>query len=628
MTTASTDAAPDAATQPVSVKIKTGLRSWAKALGVLRVLCPGRSTAAAAAAAVAALLPAAQVLLTAAAVQHAAGAAGSPAGRSEHLKAALFLGSLLGLASILAHAVGTLEQYLRSLVQMTLTTGVGEQIMDKATRMDLAQFEDSESYDVLQRALREGASRANEVFGGMLDALRDLVAIVSLAGVLLSWNPLVAAAVLAAPLPTILANVWYGGKVYDLEFRRAANRRRVFYYQFLTTTDTSFKEVRLFGLEAFLKAEYRRLVRTFLQQDRRLARRQMLALGSWGFCSVLLTSAAVVYVLYDGLERGDAGRIAGTLQSLSAVQSSATGLLMGLSYLFQSSLFMGNLFDFLELPEGAIRSGGSPFPDTLRRGIEFRNVTFRYPGTDRTVLEDVSFSIPAGQCMALVGRNGAGKTTVVKLLTRLYEPTSGEILIGGVPVQDYDLDDLRRNIGVIFQDFVRYEMDIRHNIGLGRVDELSDRERVLRAADKGGASSLIEALPRRLDTMLGRHFGQGHQLSGGQWQRIALARAFMRGAPVVVLDEPTAAIDAAAEAQVFERLRHAARDATSLIIAHRFSTVRMADTIVVLDGGSVREVGGHAELVARGGIYAELFELQAAAYRDGPGAAMPSGQSG
>lgn len=289
-------------------------------------------------------------------------------------------------------------------------------------------------------------------------------------------------------------------------------------------------------------------------------------------------------------------------------------MLLGIAALYKDSLFLGNLFDFFALPERQLKGGTRAFPDKLRKGIEFRDVRFVYPGTDRVVLDGVSFTIPAGRCVALVGQNGAGKTTLVKLLTRLYEPSGGRILVDDVPIEEYDIDDLQRHMGVIFQDFIRYELPVRDNIGFGRVEARQDTERVAEAARAAGAEGIVESLPQKYDTMLGRHFEDGHQLSGGQWQKMALSRAFMRRAPVVVLDEPTAAIDAEAEAEIFTRLKEIARGATSLVIAHRFSTVRMADHIVVVENGKVIEHGVHQDLVRADGVYARLFRLQASGY--------------
>ncbi|MFD7342577.1 ABC transporter ATP-binding protein [Streptomyces violascens] len=348
--------------------------------------------------------------------------------------------------------------------------------------------------------------------------------------------------------------------------------------------------------------------------DRGLARRQSATVGALGLLSVLASSGALLWAIHSSAGTGQVGQLAGYLQAIGTVQVSAHAMLLGFASLYKDTLFLGNLFGFLDLPERQIRSGTRPFPDRLTKGIEFRGVSFTYPGTRQAILDGLTFQIPAGKCVALVGQNGAGKTTLVKLLTRMYEPTGGQILIDDVPIEEYDLDDLQRNMGVIFQDFIKYEMSVRHNIGFGRIEAMDDEQRIRDAAVQGGAASIVEDLPGHYDTMLGRHFEEGHQLSGGQWQKIALSRAFMRRAPIVVLDEPTAAIDAEAEAEIFGHLRGIAQEATSLVIAHRFSTVRIADKIIVIKGGQLVEEGTHDELLKADRTYAYLFRLQASGY--------------
>jgi ATP-binding cassette subfamily B protein len=296
------------------------------------------------------------------------------------------------------------------------------------------------------------------------------------------------------------------------------------------------------------------------------------------------------------------------------VQSATSGLLTSLGQLYEHTLYLRNLFEFLDVAPLERRSGSRPFPSELRLGIEFRHVSFRYPGTERLILSDVSFHCPAGSCVALVGRNGAGKTTIVKLLTRLYEPSAGQILIDGVPIEEYNLDDLRKHIGTIFQDFVQYELPVADNIGFGNLEERGNRSSLEQAARASGAAAFVERLEHGYETRLGRLFEKGEQLSVGQWQKIALARAFIGQAPIVVLDEPTASIDAEAEAEIFGTLRLAARGATTLLIAHRFSTVRMADRILVLEQGRLHEEGTHEALMRAQGLYARLFSLQAAGY--------------
>ncbi|MET9266712.1 ABC transporter ATP-binding protein [Amycolatopsis sp. NPDC004079] len=559
-------------------------------------------------------VPAIQLQLTAAAVQAVADAFGAGASAAS-FEPVVLIGVLILVLSIAGHLFGVWHQYLDSVLRLLLTTAIGEQVMRKGTRMDLQDYENADSYDKLQRAYQEsGGSRVHQLFTDTLEFARELITIVSVAAVLVSWNPWLAVLILLSPLPSAAAQMLYGKKMYEIEYRRAADRRKLIYYQFLTTTDHSFKEVRLFGLGPFFIERYRALVRDFLSVDCGITRKQSLLLGGLGSISVVASAGAIVFAMLSTVSSGRIGELAGYLQAIGIVQASAHTMLLGVAMLYQNALFVGNLFTLFDMPERKISSGNTSFPASLCRGIEFRDVSFAYPGTDIQVLDRVSFTLSAGECTALVGHNGAGKTTVVKLLTRLYEPTSGQILVDGKPIEDYDLDGLRRSMGVIFQDYIKYEMSVRHNIGFGSVEHLDDDDRIRAAARAGGATDVVDRLNGGYEAVLGRHFEDGAQLSGGQWQKIALARAFMRAAPVVVLDEPTASIDAEAEAEVFQRLREIAGGTTSLLIAHRFSTVRIADKIIVIDGGKLVEQGTHTELLAADGHYAYLFNLQAAGY--------------
>jgi len=328
----------------------------------------------------------------------------------------------------------------------------------------------------------------------------------------------------------------------------------------------------------------------------------------------IVSAGAQIYAISFTIATGHIGLLAGYLQAIAVVQHTLESLLWGVSQLYQNNLFVSNLFEFLDVPAQKIGNGKRPVPERLESGIEFRNVSFCYPGTTEMILEDLNLFLKAGECVALVGHNGAGKTTLVKLLTRLYEPTSGKILLDGVPLDEYDTQDIRRHISVIFQDFVHYEMAVRENVGFGYVEELENEERIRLATAQSGASTFIEDLPQKYETTLGRMFEKGQELSVGQWQKMALARAFMRRAPVVVLDEPTSSIDAESESEIFGRLQHIAAGATTLLIAHRFSTVRMADRIIVIKQGKIIEDGTHEALMAVDGTYAHLFRLQAAGY--------------
>jgi ATP-binding cassette subfamily B protein len=576
---------------------------------------PGTVTGVVALTVALAVIPAIQVQWTAIAVQAVADAV-TGGGTDRLVRDAVRAGLVIAGLSVAANVLGILQGYLQSLLQLRLANSMSERVLTKAVNLDLRHYENDTYYDSLQRANREAASRPYQLFTDLLGAGELVVGLLSLVTVIVAWDVRLGLFILLSPLPALVANLFFGRKNYEIEHKRAPDRRRVAYLQQLMTSDRAFKEIRLLQLGPLFLDRFRAFIARFYAVDRDLIRRQTLVGVPLSLLSVAVSSTAVIYAMLTTISAGLVGQFTGFVQAIGRIQTSALALVSSISKLYQDSLFIGNLFDFLDLPESTIASGHRPFPARLRHGIEFRDVTFSYPGTGRTALHRLSCFLPAGRCVAVVGANGAGKTTLVKLLTRLYEPTSGQILIDGVPIGEYDLTELRRNIGVIFQDFVQYEMTAQENIGFGWVDGLHDGERVRLAAQQSRAAPFLEALPQGYGTTLGRIFADGHQLSIGQWQKVALARAFMRQAPVVVLDEPTASIDAQAEAEIFGRLREIAHNATALLIAHRFSTVRMADHILVIEAGRLIEQGTHAELVRAGGTYARLFLLQAAGYRD------------
>ncbi|MFF4365449.1 ABC transporter ATP-binding protein [Streptomyces sp. NPDC001594] len=592
-------------------------RHWARTLRLLWQVSPTHMTGVVATTVLSALVPAASVQLTTQAVQKVADAV---AGDAAAGRAAVAAGILLTVVALLGHLCSTAQNYLEALLQYRMANGINTRIMEKAVRLRLEHFEDSGTYDSLQLANREAAYRPYQLFTQLISVMSSGVTLVSVAVVLLSWDPWVGVAVLCAPLPSVGATMFFSRVTWQVENERSADRRRTNYLQYLVTNDRTYKETRLFGLGGFFLDRYRDLIGRFYQVDRSVARRQSTANALLGLLSVAATSGAVLFAISSTIDSGTIGQLAGYMAAVTVVQGSAHALFAGFGELYEHNLFLGNLFSFLDIPERALTSGTRPFPARLGKGIEFRGVTFTYPGGTAPVLDRFDLTLAAGRCVALVGQNGAGKTTIVKLLSRLYEPDSGTILIDGHPLEEYDLDELRSNIGVIFQDFVQYEESARANIGYAKVTDLQDEEGIRRAAAQADATGFIDRLPQGLDTQLGRLFEGGRQLSGGQWQKVALARAFLRNAPVVVLDEPTAAIDAAAEAEIFEKLREISGQATTLLIAHRFSTVRVADHIVVMERGRVLEEGTHVELMEREGTYAELFRLQAAGYLDEPSA--------
>jgi ATP-binding cassette subfamily B protein/ATP-binding cassette subfamily C protein len=445
------------------------------------------------------------------------------------------------------------------------------------------------------------------------------VTLATLSALLARLSPWSVLIVVASSIPAFLAEARLAAESFRVTSWRAPEGRKLDYLEWILTRDSHVKEVKLFGLGPLVLGRYKELFSRFYVDDRRLAIRRMVAGVLFGALSL-----GVFYAMYAlvALRAARAEITLGDLALYVAVfrqgQGAVQAILSALGTAYEDALYMSNLFAFLAIPTGGERPRGAPraLPRGTPRRIEFEDVSFRYAASQRWALRNVSIALEPGETLGLVGENGAGKSTFVKLLLRLYEPTEGRILYGGVDLRDLDVQDLRARIGAVFQDFVRYQFTAAENIGFGSPEHVEDRERIVEAARLGGAESLVASLPSGLDTVLGGWFERGHDLSAGQWQKIAVARAFMREAEVLVLDEPTAAIDAEAEHELFQRFRSLAAGRTAIIISHRFSTVRIADRIAVLRDGRLEELGSHRELIARNGRYAHLFRLQAQGYVD------------
>ncbi len=528
---------------------------------------------------------------------------------------------ILAIVQFLLLASSSLLQTLQNIVQQLLQDRTANRvqllIMEHANKLDLSIFEDATFYDQLQQAQREAAFRPVGMVSGVFGLVRTLLTFLSMIALLIRLGPLLAIVALLAPIPAFIASTRYGWQGYQQMRRQSPERRLMAYLTTLLTTDTYNKEIKLFTLGDFFIDRYRTLAQKFILENQGLLIRRYFAAFAWGALTLLASGGTYLYVALLAV-RGTINIAGLTVYTgaASQVQGNIQGLLSGLSSMYENTLYLNTLFDLLAFTPG-IRAPEAPVPVShyFTRGIEFRNVSYAYPGRDEPALRDVSFTIAPGETMALVGRNGAGKTTIVKLLTRLYDPDSGQILIDGVDIREYDPADLRREIGVIFQDYVTYFLSARENISVGRLEAADDFDRISDAAAQSGADGVARRLPLGYDTTLGKWFDQGHQLSGGEWQKIALARAFMRDAQILILDEPTAALDAQAEYEIFARMKELTTGKTALFISHRFSTVRLADRIMVLEGGRIIELGTHDELLLKAGRYAELFNLQAASYR-------------
>ena len=522
-----------------------------------------------------------------------------------------YLGLEFGL--IFARAmVERLRSLAEHLLHSHLTNHVNTLIIRKALALDLGFFEDAQFYDKLQNARREADLRALRIVNDGFFLVQNAITLLSLAALLVRFSPWLALILLGAAVPAFVAQSRYARLTFRVLSWRAPESRQLSYLEELLTAQESVKEVKLFNLGETLLGRYHALFWKFHAEDRAIAMRRTLASLGWGVLTNLSYYASYAWIIWRAVaEAISLGDMTMYVAVFRQAQTTFRSLLDGLSRLYEN-----NLFSYLALePAMPVSASGRRAPSPIREGIEFRGVSFRYPGTEAWVLQDVNLHIRPGKRIALVGPNGAGKTTLVKLLTRLYDPTEGQILLDGVDLREYDLTSLRQHTGVIFQDFVRYHLTARENIGFGQVEALEDRARVVSAAEKGGAHPIIESLPEGYEARLGRRWEKGHELSGGEWQKVALSRAFMRDAEVLVLDEPTASLDAEAEYGVFRRFGELTAGKIAVLISHRFSTVRMADRIVVLEGGCITEMGSHEELLARGGTYAHLFTLQAQAYR-------------
>jgi ATP-binding cassette, subfamily B, bacterial len=512
--------------------------------------------------------------------------------------------------------LSTLRNVTQQLMQERVTLTIQLMVMEHAARLDLSFFEESASYDLLRRAQTDAANRPVAMISTTFGLLQTAITFASMIALLVFLSPLLALVALLAPIPAFINDTRYGWRGYNVARWASPLRRRMQYLTTLVTTDTFAKEVKLFGLGDYFTQRFRLLSTTYYDRQRRVVTTRYVLGSLWGLLTTLAGSLTYLYVALQAVAgRLTIGDLTLYTSAASSVQSSIQGLLSGFSSMYEHNLYLSNLYDLLATPTGVeAPENPRPLPRPLRGEVVFEHVSFSYPGSGAQALEDVSFRIAPGETLAVVGRNGAGKSTLIKLLCRLYDPTAGRILLDGVDIREVDPAELRSNIAAMFQDYVTYQATASENIGLGDLPQLENRPAVQVAAERGGADELVEKLPFGYETPLGKWFDQGANLSGGEWQKVALSRGFMRRAPILVLDEPTSALDAQAEYELFARLRDLSKGRTAIYISHRFSTVRQADRILFLEGGRLVEEGTHEELMQLGGRYAVLFNLQASAY--------------
>ncbi|MBC7657967.1 MAG: ABC transporter ATP-binding protein [Frankiaceae bacterium] len=529
------------------------------------------------------------------------------------------LTGLLLLELVLAVAsdvLGRIVALIDSLLSERFTNATSVRLMQHAAKLDLEDFEDSELQDKLDRARRQTMGRMT-LMSQLFGQAQDLVTVISFAAGLMIYAPWLMLLLLIALVPAFIGEAHFNALNYSLNFAWTPERRELEYIRQTGASAETAKETKIFGLNGFLIDRYRKLADGFYTANRRLA----ISRAGWGSILTALGTlgyyVAYAYIAWRTVRGefsiGDLTFLAGSFRRLRTLLE---GLLSGFSAVAGQALYLEDLYSFFEIePEIVSPAVPHAFPVPIRQGFVFEDVGFQYPGAQRWAVRHLSFTLKAGEVLALVGENGAGKTTLVKLLARLYDPDEGRILLDGVDLRDYDLEVLRSNIGVIFQDFVRYHLTAAENIAVGRIDAREDRARIMKAAERSLADEVIEKLPKGYDQVIGKRFKSGIDLSGGEWQKVAVARAYMRDAQLLILDEPTAALDARAEFEVFQRFKELSDDKTAVLISHRFSSVRMADRILVLNEGQVEAIGTHAQLLSQHGRYAELFELQAAGYR-------------
>ena len=521
----------------------------------------------------------------------------------------------LGLA-IASDILGRANALGDSLLADRFTNRISIRLMQHASKLDLVNFEDPVFYDKLERARRQTTGRVT-LLASLLNIAQDAVSLISLSAGLILFSPWLLLLLALAVIPSFLGETHFTALAYSALYKWTPQRRELDYLRMLGASAGSAKEVKIFGLGDYLADRYRSVSDRVFAENKRLAIRRA-TVGSL----LNLVSTGGYYGAYAViLLRTVSGALTlGTLTFLTGAFARSRmfieKILFGFTDVSEQALFLRDLFDFFEMvPQIRSLPNALPAPRPIRLGFEFQNVTFRYAGAERDVLTGINFTLSPGEKIALIGANGAGKTTLVKLLARLYEPSGGRILLDGHDLREYSVEELRRETGVIFQDYMRYDLLVRENIGFGKIEKIDSDNLISQAALKSQAAEMIGRLPAKFNQVIGRRFEGGVDLSGGEWQKIALARAYMRDAQLLILDEPTATLDARAEYEVFLRFAELTRGRMSVLISHRFSTVRMADRILVLAGGAITEQGTHRELVNQGGLYAELFELQAAGYR-------------
>ncbi len=527
----------------------------------------------------------------------------------------LYLGLEFGLA-ISSDVINRGITLLDGLLGDLFSNRTSVKLIHHAATLDLYQFEDSEFYDKLERARRQSTSRT-VLMSQVLTQIQNIITIIFFAAGLIAFKPILILILVIAIIPSFLGETQFSAAGYSLTRSWTPQRRELDYLRYIGASDQTAKEVKVFGLAEFISERFKRLADSYYRANRKLAMKR----AFWGSAlSVIGTAAyygAYVYIAFDTVEgKITVGQLTFLAGSFLQMRNMLQSIMNRFSQIAESALYLQDLFDFFEIkPQIRNQNERHPFPNPIKEGFVFENVSFRYPGSEKYSLRNLNFFLQKGEKLALVGENGAGKTTLVKLLARLYEPTEGRILLDGRDIRNFDLNDLRKNVSIIFQDYMRFQLPAGENIAIGNIEGVDDQASIEKSALKSLADTVIEKLPEKYRQMLGKRFRGGVELSGGEWQKIALARAYMGDSQLMILDEPTSALDARAENEVFIRFAELMEGKSAVLISHRFSTVRMADRILFLENGELLELGSHEELMNQQGKYSKLFNLQARGYK-------------